>query len=630
MKTLTKKLAPLVMLFSLFAIPAKSQDLVINQASQLQDTIPLGTQISISWQIANAGSDSLDASNGIDVKLKVGNDSVNGVAIPFTGKLQPNGVFPPSNQINQLALTEVLDINEYSEGSKQVCLITTNKTGQNQGRDTFCQTVYFNDVKLDLGVTKILPPDNNEVFRDSLVTTELIVENKGSDTLRDSTGFPVRTIVENPNNNGILDTLNITADFDNPLYPGDKDTVSTLLFVSPNTEPGSYTYKAQTRLANRPLMADPDSTNDAAPPVTLDVKRKYNVKPMFTGLNDGDTITRGSRVSYGINLLNEGPGTIRPRTIQTRQGEQPFPFIIDKANFAIDQNYDPSSELTNVPYNSTIGVNVDSPLLDGLSFRVNANSNDDSLELSFYHESRAPANSLFRNFRQIAFANTRDTNNITVYIKDENFDIGISNINPTGDIGIDSMNTFEVTIKNFSNNPVAASNQIPTSVFIKDIDFSNGKLIDLSSEIPANGSVTETINIDLRQASEGQYELGMETQWDASRFGIDNNPANDTATVEIDTEKVDGIANNSMVSEVGVYPNPVDDNARLTYNLVESQQVTVTLQNMKGQQLQVIEQGRQASGEQTLNFNVGNLDAGTYVYNIQTEEGETTGRLVVK
>ncbi len=633
MKMLTKVLAPLVMLSLLFAIPAKSQNLNFRRASGLQDTIPLGTQISLSWQIINDGSDSLAAANGIDVKLTVGNDSVSGIGLNFNGKIQPNAVFPPTSQINQLALAEFMDTSEYSEGSKEVCLIATNKSGQNQGRDTFCQTVYFNDVDLDIGVTKILPPNNGVVYRDSLVATDLIIENFGNTVLRDSTEFPVRTIVENPNNDGILDTFRAPTSFNDPLKPGETDTVSTILLISPNTDTGSYNYKAQTRLANSPLTADPDSTNDAAPSVTLDVKYKYNVKPIFTGLNDGDTITRGSRVSYGINLLNEGPGTIRSFTVQTQQGEQRFPFIIDKANVGIDGNYDPQDEIEQLPYPSTIQVNADSPLIasGNLSFRVNANSNNDTLQLSFYHESRAPAGNLFRNFRRIAYANTLDTNSITLYIKDETFDVGISSIKPMGDIGTDSLNQFEVTIRNYSSSPIGSNNEIPVSVFVEGLGFNPGKFVGITNKIPANDSLTTTVNLDMRQVSStGKYTLGMETQWDASRYGIDNNSANDTATTEIGIGNVEGIATSDMVNEVNVYPNPAEDNARLTYSLKESQEVTVTLQNMKGQNLKVVDQGRQATGEQNLNIDVSNLDAGSYIYSIQTAEGETNGRLIVR
>ena len=629
MKTLTKTLAPLVLLTCMLALPAKSQNLVINQASQLQDTIPLGSQVSLSWQIANGGSDSLNTDNGIDITMTIGNDSVNGFGLNLNSKFPPNNVFP--GNANQFPLTEVLDRNEYSEGTTDICIIATNNTGQNAGRDTFCQTVYLKDADVDIGVTQIILPDNNqEVFRDSLVTVDLLVENFGSDMVRDSLPFPIRTIIESPGNR-ILDTFARNVSFDEPLMPGNSDTVSTVLYVSPATDTGTYNYNAETRWANAPLSTDPDSTNDASS-TQIDVINKYNVEVGFTGFDDGDTVLKGGRIETAISLTNEGPGLLRSFDVQTQGGgTQTIPaVIVDALNFGINGNFSDQNEVSRqitgtLPQNASIVPNY------GLTTRIDANTQNDSIQVCAFHEARVPSRqSLAITGNTVEFASIRDTTCITLFIDDKTIDIGMASIQPVNSVETDSTNLFEVTIENFSGSKVESSQRIPTSVFIGDIGFSVGKQISLSSSIPANGTITDTINLNLSQAEKGQYTLGIETQWDASRFGIDNNPDNDTATVEIDTEKVDGIASHDMVSGTSIYPNPANANTRLTYSLKETQQVTVTLQNMKGQTVQVLEQGQQASGEQTINFNVKGLEAGTYIYNIQTEEGQTNGRLVVK
>lgn len=629
MKTLTKMLAPLAMLTFLFAIPAKSQDLIINRASQVQDTIPLGSSVSLGWQIANAGSDSVNTDNGVDVLLTIGGDSVSGIGLPFQNNIPTNAVFPQNP--NQLPLSAVLDRSEYQEGTTDICLIVTNKTGQNQGRDTFCQTVYLRDAALDIGVDEvILPGNNNEVFRDSLLAARLVIQNFGNDFVRDSFSFPVRGIVESPGNR-ILDTFTRNVSFDTRLMAGQKDTVSTILYVSPATDTGSYNYSVQTRLANSPLSADPDSTNDETT-VQIDVINKYNLTVGFANFEEGDKVIKGSRINAGVLITNQGPGLVDSFQVNTQNGTQNFPgAIIDKLNAGVNGNFSDQNEVSRqVTGRLPIGGLLNPAY--GISTRIDANTQDDTLQLCAFHESRISSElSLNIAGNTLEFNSIVDTTCINLIIESKDLDVGMTSISPVdNNLQTDSANAFEITLKNFSNEAVNPSTLIPASIFITDIGFSLGTQINIPQGIPANGTLTDTINIDLRQAEDGNHTLSMETVWDVSQFNIDNNPANDTASTQITIGEVDGIADHSMVESTNIYPNPAEGNTQLTYSLQESQQVTVTLQNMKGQTMKVIQQGRQNGGEQTINFSVDGLSAGTYLYNIQTEKGQTTGRLVVK
>lgn len=641
MKIIKRMLVLVVVLASCMAYPVKGQDLTFNQqnVTDLPDTLSLGNSFSLNWQIINNGNDSVSTANGIEVELLVSSDSVDGESFDIATKIPSNNIFP--RDPSQFPLSEILDTSEYSEGSKEVCLVVTNKTGQNQGRDTFCQTVYFKEEALDIGVTEIILPDeNNEVFRDSIVNADLVVENLGNNVVRETVNFPIRTVIQSPNNR-FLDTFEEDQSFDERLAPGETDTVSAILYVSANTDTGTYDFDAETRLGNKPLSTDPNSTNDQAT-TEIDVKYRYNLKPIFTGLDDGDTVIRGSPFPYDIDLLNEGPGRVASLVIQTPDGEGNVPFVIEKSNYkTVNGDYQDQSEVNNLAVRETT-LRPDSvfPFPSarnyGLPNRTSPNSNYDSIELCFYHQTAVPALSYISITRSITqpqgegYARTLDTTCITIYVEDKTFDIGVSDINPVGgDVQADSVNPVEVTIENYSSEAISSSNAIPVSVFGVDNDLGlDPKTLELDEEIPANGTVTVTTNLDLREDEEGQQAVGMETQWDD--LGIDNNSDNDTTVVDLTIDPPEGIAESNLVEETSIYPNPAKDNARLSYNLKSSSRVTVTLENVKGQQVRELQDGVQTRGSHNIDIDVGNLDAGTYFYRIRTEDGQQTGKVVVE
>lgn len=68
----------------------------------------------------------------------------------------------------------------------------------------------------------------------------------------------------------------------------------------------------------------------------------------------------------------------------------------------------------------------------------------------------------------------------------------------------------------------------------------------------------------------------------------------------------------------GIYPNPVRDNAKIEYKLLEVSDVCLTLYNSNGQKISELVKAVQSSGSHVVNVNVNNLNLanGTYVYRL--------------
>lgn len=79
----------------------------------------------------------------------------------------------------------------------------------------------------------------------------------------------------------------------------------------------------------------------------------------------------------------------------------------------------------------------------------------------------------------------------------------------------------------------------------------------------------------------------------------------------------------------GVYPNPTSGAAKLRLNLEQASDVTVTLVNAMGQQINEETFSEVASGERTLNLNLSDYKDGVYFVNVKTAYGSTTQRVVV-
>jgi hypothetical protein len=78
-----------------------------------------------------------------------------------------------------------------------------------------------------------------------------------------------------------------------------------------------------------------------------------------------------------------------------------------------------------------------------------------------------------------------------------------------------------------------------------------------------------------------------------------------------------------------VYPNPFNDQTKISYELDRKNQVEISLYNINGEQIQSLLSEQQVAGNHELQFSRGNLPAGIYFYRIVTETRQATGRMIL-
>lgn len=79
----------------------------------------------------------------------------------------------------------------------------------------------------------------------------------------------------------------------------------------------------------------------------------------------------------------------------------------------------------------------------------------------------------------------------------------------------------------------------------------------------------------------------------------------------------------------GAYPNPFNPTTQITYQLHQSQQVTVTVFDMTGRMVQVMEEGRKNAGTYNLSFDASALSSGVYLVTLQTETNLYTQKITL-
>lgn len=72
------------------------------------------------------------------------------------------------------------------------------------------------------------------------------------------------------------------------------------------------------------------------------------------------------------------------------------------------------------------------------------------------------------------------------------------------------------------------------------------------------------------------------------------------------------------------YPNPFNPSTNITFELLNSDQVTLKVYNMLGQEIATLVNGNMSSGEHHVSFNAEGLSSGMYLYRLQTSNRSIT------
>ncbi|NUM51062.1 MAG: T9SS type A sorting domain-containing protein [Flavobacteriales bacterium] len=90
-------------------------------------------------------------------------------------------------------------------------------------------------------------------------------------------------------------------------------------------------------------------------------------------------------------------------------------------------------------------------------------------------------------------------------------------------------------------------------------------------------------------------------------------------------------ADNTGVSQLSVYPNPVSNNGTVSFKLEKNTETSIRIFDIRGQLMKEINSGNLSVGKQNVSFSVSDLPNGTYIMQLKTaNETKTTKFVVVK
>ena len=103
------------------------------------------------------------------------------------------------------------------------------------------------------------------------------------------------------------------------------------------------------------------------------------------------------------------------------------------------------------------------------------------------------------------------------------------------------------------------------------------------------------------------------------------------AAAETPWDGATAISENKLSQSMAVYPNPVVDNATITYDVLTPGKVNISVYSLTGELVQVLVNETQAAGEKQINWTVaGNLVEGIYLIKLTNGENTSVKKVMLK
>jgi flagellar hook assembly protein FlgD len=89
--------------------------------------------------------------------------------------------------------------------------------------------------------------------------------------------------------------------------------------------------------------------------------------------------------------------------------------------------------------------------------------------------------------------------------------------------------------------------------------------------------------------------------------------------------------NTTMVNslELNIFPNPVETEATINFNIEESTMVSYQIYDLSGRMVQNATLGNYGQGTHSVKFNVENLKTGSYIVKLQAGTVSSTSKILV-
>jgi hypothetical protein len=166
----------------------------------------------------------------------------------------------------------------------------------------------------------------------------------------------------------------------------------------------------------------------------------------------------------------------------------------------------------------------------------------------------------------------------------------------------------------------------------------NGDLINITSGTPTSKSYQVDFKGDYKLASNGSSTswININSNHDVEDFEnlkvlvwVQDNATKKVLQSAYAQEINLGVNDVSSTLNAGVSPNPTTGLAKVSLDLLRNSSVNVTLTNSMGQVVNTYIYENVNAGNNSLNLNLSDYAEGVYFFNIITNEGSTTKKVIL-
>jgi flagellar hook assembly protein FlgD len=80
--------------------------------------------------------------------------------------------------------------------------------------------------------------------------------------------------------------------------------------------------------------------------------------------------------------------------------------------------------------------------------------------------------------------------------------------------------------------------------------------------------------------------------------------------------------------KVNIFPNPTNEITNLVFNVSESDNIILSLYNINGQLIKIIDQGQKTKGTYSYQIDLSTFESGVYVLTLQTNKRKYTQKII--
>jgi hypothetical protein len=204
---------------------------------------------------------------------------------------------------------------------------------------------------------------------------------------------------------------------------------------------------------------------------------------------------------------------------------------------------------------------------------------------------------------------------------------------------INSVSVYAAAFEYYNDKNVKTNGETEfIQVFKRFMSPASGELVNLTS----GTTTSKTYQVDFK----GEYQLsadGQTSNWvnintnhDVEEFTnlgvivwVQDNATKEVLQSTYAEEVKLGINDVTAAINAGVSPNPTSGIANIAINLTQNTDVNVSLTNAMGQEVNAYIFNNVNAGENTLNLNISDYAEGVYFFNIVTNEGSTTKKVIL-